>query len=159
MSPVLFGTIGASLYCLLLLVTSVFLILLILVQRGRGGGLSGAFGGAGGQSAFGAKAGDTFTRITIGVSAFWIILCVLGTMFLAGDSRGLLSNSTNQVEVSEGIDDGLSSDLSLESNDAGENDAADSAAGAGSESVVNESGADSSSNEPSSDEPEASTPE
>ncbi len=47
-----------------LFVVSVFMILLILVQRGRGGGLTGALGGAGGQSAFGAKAGDLFTRLT-----------------------------------------------------------------------------------------------
>ena len=39
---------------------SLFLIALVLIQRGRGGGLAGAFGGAGGQSAFGTKAGDVF---------------------------------------------------------------------------------------------------
>ena len=50
-------------------VTSLFLILLVLIQRGRGGGLAGALGGMGGQSAFGTKAGDLFTRITIGVAA------------------------------------------------------------------------------------------
>jgi preprotein translocase subunit SecG len=49
---------------------------LILVQRGRGGGLAGALGGMGGSSAFGAKAGDIFTRITIGVAAVWIITCI-----------------------------------------------------------------------------------
>jgi preprotein translocase subunit SecG len=52
-----------------------FLIGLILLQRGRGGGLAGAFGGMGGQSAFGTKAGDVFTRITIGIAAAWILLC------------------------------------------------------------------------------------
>lgn len=58
----------------------IFLIGLILLQRGRGGGLAGAFGGMGGQSAFGTKAGDIFTRITIGVAVFWILLacvCIL----------------------------------------------------------------------------------
>ncbi len=59
-----------GLLMVLLLLTSVFLILLVLVQRGRGGGLAGAFGGMGGQSAFGTKAGDLFTRITIFVAAF-----------------------------------------------------------------------------------------
>ena len=49
-------------------VLSVFLTLLILVQRGRGGGLTGALGGMGAQSAFGAKAGDLFTKITIVVA-------------------------------------------------------------------------------------------
>jgi len=62
---------------LFLILSSLFLILLVLIQRGRGGGLAGAFGGAGGQSAFGTKAGDVFTKITIGVAAFWIILCIL----------------------------------------------------------------------------------
>lgn len=65
---------------LLLVVVSVFLIGLVLIQRGRGGGLAGAFGGAGGSSAFGTKAGDVFTRITIGVAAVWIVLCMLLVM-------------------------------------------------------------------------------
>ena len=56
--------------------TSLFLIMLVLIQRGRGGGLAGALGGMGGQSAFGTKAGDLFTRITIGVAAVWIVLSV-----------------------------------------------------------------------------------
>jgi protein translocase, SecG subunit len=58
-------------------IISVFLMLIILVQRGRGGGLTGALGGMGGQSAFGTKAGDLFTRITIAVAAVWILLCML----------------------------------------------------------------------------------
>ena len=61
----------------LLLLTAIFLIVLILIQRGKGGGLAGAFGGLGGQSAFGTKAGDLFTRVTIGVALFWIILCMV----------------------------------------------------------------------------------
>ena len=60
-----------------LVLTSLFLILLVLIQRGRGGGLAGAFGGAGGQSAFGTKAGDVFTKITVAVAGFWILLCIL----------------------------------------------------------------------------------
>src|SRR6188768_3649899 len=55
-------------------ILSVFLVLVILVQRGRGGGLTGALGGMGGQSAFGTKAGDLFTRITIVVAAIWVLL-------------------------------------------------------------------------------------
>jgi preprotein translocase subunit SecG len=62
---------------ILLFVVSLFLILLILVQRGRGGGLTGALGGMGGQSAFGSKAGDLFTRVTIVVASVWIVLCLL----------------------------------------------------------------------------------
>ena len=61
----------------LLVFMALFLIALVLIQRGRGGGLAGAFGGAGGQSAFGTKAGDVFTRITVIVAACWILLCIL----------------------------------------------------------------------------------
>jgi preprotein translocase subunit SecG len=66
----------------LLFVTAFFLIILILIQRGKGGGLAGAFGGLGGQSAFGTKAGDLFTRITIVVAVVWILLCVVSVKFL-----------------------------------------------------------------------------
>src|SRR5215468_11290062 len=57
-----------------LILSALFLILLVLIQRGKGGGLAGAFGGAGGSSAFGSRAGDTFTRITIYVAAIWLLL-------------------------------------------------------------------------------------
>jgi preprotein translocase subunit SecG len=60
-----------------LLLGALLLIFVILLQRGRGGGLAGAFGGAGGQSAFGTKAGDVFTRITIGIAVVWVTLAVL----------------------------------------------------------------------------------
>jgi preprotein translocase subunit SecG len=75
------------LFLVLLTVTALFLILIILVQKGKGGGLAGAFGGMGGQSAFGAKAGDLFTRVTIGVAAFWIILCLCSVAFLRTGGR------------------------------------------------------------------------
>jgi preprotein translocase subunit SecG len=74
----------------LLLITALFLIVLVLVQRGKGGGLAGAFGGMGGQSAFGTKAGDLFTKITIGVAAFWIILCVITVKILGTGGGGPL---------------------------------------------------------------------
>ena len=60
-----------------LLVAGIFLILLILIQRGKGGGLAGAFGGSGGSSAFGSRAGDAFTRVTIMSAAVWILLIMI----------------------------------------------------------------------------------
>jgi len=53
------------------------MILTILIQRGKGGGLIGAFGGAGGSSPFGSKAGDTFTRITITMAGIWVLLIMV----------------------------------------------------------------------------------
>ncbi|NNJ24473.1 preprotein translocase subunit SecG [Alienimonas chondri] len=63
---------------------SIVLILIILLQRGRGGGLAGAFGGAGGQSALGTRAGDVFTKITIGLAVAWIVLACVDIYVLKG---------------------------------------------------------------------------
>jgi preprotein translocase subunit SecG len=71
----------------LLMITGIFMIIIILLQRGRGGGLAGAFGGLGGQSAFGTKAGDVFTRITIGLAIFWLVLSGLSSLALERDSN------------------------------------------------------------------------
>ena len=84
------ATAGSYLLMILLLITAVFLIILVLIQRGKGGGLAGAFGGMGGQSAFGTKAGDLFTKVTIGVAAFWIILCIVTVKILGVSNTGLL---------------------------------------------------------------------
>ena len=59
---------------ILLLLLGFFLIVVVLLQRGRGGGLAGAFGGMGGQSAFGTKAGDVFTKITIVIAILWVVV-------------------------------------------------------------------------------------
>ena len=81
----------AILFMALLLLSSLILILLVLVQRGKGGGLAGAFGGMGGQSAFGTKAGDLFTRVTIGVAAFWILLCMFAVWHF-GQEQSILDS-------------------------------------------------------------------
>ncbi|MGF1579563.1 MAG: preprotein translocase subunit SecG [Gemmataceae bacterium] len=61
----------------LVMIASLILILLVLIQRGKGGGLAGALGGAGGSSPFGSRAGDAFTRITIYVAVVWLVLIML----------------------------------------------------------------------------------
>ena len=71
----------------LLLLVGVFLILLVLIQRGKGGGLAGAFGGVGGSSPFGSRAGDTFTRVTIYVACIWLFLVMLQVRAIQDTSR------------------------------------------------------------------------
>jgi preprotein translocase subunit SecG len=54
----------------------VLLVLVVLVQRGRGGGLSGAFGSGGGSSsAFGTKTGDVFTTVTV---VLFVVFMLMG---------------------------------------------------------------------------------
>lgn len=63
----------ALLFCLICLL----LILLILIQRGRGGGLSGAFGGVGSYSPFGTKTGDALTWATVFLTAMYLFVAVI----------------------------------------------------------------------------------
>jgi preprotein translocase subunit SecG len=81
----------------------VILIGIILLQRGRGGGLAGAFGGMGGQSAFGTKAGDVFTKITIYIASVWIVLgcvCVIMTSeFKSNSGKAQLYKGSNAADV------------------------------------------------------------
>lgn len=67
---------------LALLGLGAFMILLVLLQRGRGGGLVGALGGPGGQSAFGTRAGDVFTKITVVVATLWVVTAGFAGMAL-----------------------------------------------------------------------------
>ena len=65
----------------LFLVVCVFLILLVLIQKGRGGGLASAFGGAGGNTAFGSKTGDVLTWATSVVFGVFVVLAVALNLF------------------------------------------------------------------------------
>ena len=80
---------------------SLFLILLVLVQRGKGGGLTGALGGPGGQSAFGSKAGDTFTVITVVVASIWGFTCAF-TMWLLGTHTPAVTLKDTNISAGPG---------------------------------------------------------
>ena len=70
---------------LILINLGLLLILLILIQRGKGGGLIGALGGAGGSSPFGSRAGDQFTRLTIYIAIAWLFLTMIQVKAIQND--------------------------------------------------------------------------
>jgi preprotein translocase subunit SecG len=53
------------------------LILVVLMQKGRGGGLSGAFGGGMASGLLGSKTGDFLTWVTIVLVSVFLFLAVL----------------------------------------------------------------------------------
>lgn len=57
-------------------VCALILILIILLQKGRGGGLSGAFGGGMAGGLLGSKTGDFLTWITVGLVGVFLLLSV-----------------------------------------------------------------------------------
>src|SRR5256714_9448784 len=84
-----------SLYILLfpLLIIGLFLILLILIQKGRGGGLASAFGGGGGNTAFGSKTGDVLTWATSIIFGVFLLLSVVLSL-LADHQNSAMTSST-----------------------------------------------------------------
>ena len=61
----------------LFIIVCIFLILLVLIQKGRGGGLVSAFGGMGGNTAFGSKTGDVLTWTTSVVFGVFLLLAII----------------------------------------------------------------------------------
>ena len=95
----------------------------ILIQRGRGGGLAGAFGGAGGQSAFGTKAGDLFTWITVWAGIAWVLLAILAGWVLRNDNAGTFKGGQDAPpEVAAPVD--LKDQKKKDAADAGDKGAA-----------------------------------
>jgi len=58
------------------IIVCLFMILIVLIQKGRGGGLASAFGGAGGNTAFGSKTGDVLTWATSVVFGIFLVLAI-----------------------------------------------------------------------------------
>lgn len=68
------------LFVVLHVVISLFLILVILVQQGKGADLAGAFGGGGSQTAFGARGATTLLHK---LTTIFFALFILTSMSLA----------------------------------------------------------------------------
>lgn len=62
-------------------ICSVALVLIVLVQKGRGGGLSAAFGGGMASGILGSKTGDFLTWVTIVLVGIFLTLAVVMAKF------------------------------------------------------------------------------
>jgi len=63
----------------LLVITSLGLVAVVLIQSGRGAGLSGALGMGEGQAVFGSRASDVLTKATEIFAIAFMILCLAVT--------------------------------------------------------------------------------
>ena len=82
-----------GLFITLFVLISVLLILIVLIQKGRGGGLASAFGGGGGNTAFGSKTGDVLT---------WATSIIFGVFLLIAVILNLMTRPSNHPAVAEG---------------------------------------------------------
>ncbi len=95
--PVLAAGFLMKVMAVLFLVCSAALILIILIQKGKGGGLSGAFGGTAVSNIFGAKSKEPLTWITIIAMGVFLFLAVILAKFYRPASSDF---SANQPPVS-----------------------------------------------------------
>ncbi|MBL4650509.1 MAG: preprotein translocase subunit SecG [Aureispira sp.] len=85
---------------------SVLLILVILIQNPKGGGLSSSFGGsqAANQVMGAANSGDMLEKITWGLASSLLALCLVTGMFFKGDSAsGTVGEEINTTTTSAPI--------------------------------------------------------
>src|SRR5688572_11925453 len=77
-----------TLLSILHVIACIFLILVVLLQQGRSGGLGSAFGGASQQVFGGRGAGNLLTRLTAGfATVFMLTSIVLAYLASAGDIK------------------------------------------------------------------------
>jgi preprotein translocase subunit SecG len=82
-----------GLFITLFILISVLLVMIILIQKGRGGGLASAFGGGGGNTAFGSKTGDVLT---------WATSIIFGVFLLIAVILNLMTRPTTRPAVATG---------------------------------------------------------
>jgi preprotein translocase subunit SecG len=86
-SPVLAVSFFMNLVAIVFVICAVVLMLVVLIQKGKGGGLSAAFGGGMASGILGSKTGDFLTWVTIAmVSVFLAIAVVMAKFYRPGIS-------------------------------------------------------------------------
>jgi preprotein translocase subunit SecG len=75
-----------------------FLILVVLVQQGKGADIAGAFGGGGTQTAFGARGATTLLhKLTTGAFIGFIVLSLVLTILERHGRSSVLSGSSSKA--------------------------------------------------------------
>lgn len=102
-----------SLLAIGFLIVCLSLVLIVLIQRPQGGGLSGAFGAGGGagQTAFGTKTGDVLTLVTIGIFVLFL-LTAIGLNFAVRPPKAVAP--ANAVVSTEGTEEAGDTPAALE---------------------------------------------
>jgi len=79
-----------------------FLILVVLVQQGKGADIAGAFGGGGTQTAFGARGATTLLhKLTTGAFIGFIVLSLLLTLMQARSRPSVVKGVPAKADAQE----------------------------------------------------------
>jgi len=77
LNPVLAAGLIMNILAVIFVIGSVVLVLVILIQKGKGGGLSGAFAGGMASGIMGSKTGDVLTWITISMASLFVVVALV----------------------------------------------------------------------------------
>jgi preprotein translocase subunit SecG len=100
---------------ILYVVVCIALIVIVLLQSGKGGGLTGIFGsGGGGQTIFGARTGDVMTKTTTVLAVCFMVF----SLVLAILSAQRNSSLTKEIEAA-GMEMPISPDTATAEEEAG----------------------------------------
>lgn len=81
-------------------IVSLVLIAVILLQAGKGGGLSETFGGSSTQTLFGTKTSVFLTRATAACAIVYILTCLTLAVLTSHRGRSLVATSPLRTPVS-----------------------------------------------------------
>ena len=79
--PMLAVSFFMNLVAIVFVICAVVLMLIVLIQKGKGGGLSAAFGGGMASGILGSKTGDFLTWLTIAMVGVFLTLAVVMAKF------------------------------------------------------------------------------
>ena len=83
-------------------IVSIVLIAVILLQAGRGGGLSESFGGSSTQSVFGTKTSVFLTRATAVCAIVYILTCLTLAVMTSHRGRSIVATTPLKTPIGAG---------------------------------------------------------
>jgi len=100
-------------------IVSIFLIAVILLQAGRGGGLADSFGGSQMQSLFGTKSTTVLTRLTTICATVFMLTCLTLAIISSRQSKSLVEK-INVPKATENVDVSVETEEAEAQGEAGE---------------------------------------
>lgn len=109
--PILAISFILNLIAVLFVICCIVLILMILIQKGKGGGLSSAFGGGMASGILGSKTGDFLTWVTIVLVGIMLLFAVILAKYYKPTPTNPIGVTTQQAPVTttQGSSTGTSS--------------------------------------------------
>jgi preprotein translocase subunit SecG len=99
--PMLAVSFAMNVFAALFIICAVVLILIILIQKGKGGGLSGALAGGAVSGLLGSKSKEPLTWITIVLVGLFLILAIVMAKFYKPVISGFETGQSQQAPVQQ----------------------------------------------------------